>query len=95
MTVRRFLPVAALLVLTATTAPAFAEAPQSNDARRPGEIARERVDSLLHAFDKFVAGLPQYALPEINDHGDIIIRRKTPRPDMPPKKLSESDSTET
>jgi hypothetical protein len=95
MTVRRFLPAAVILAMTATAVPAFAEAPQADEARRPGEIARHGVDSLLRAFDQFVNALPQYALPELNAQGDIIIRRKTPRPDMPSKKLSESDSTET
>jgi len=78
MTVRRFLPVAALLLLTATAAPALAEAPQSGRASRPGQIARQGVDNLLRAFDRFVAELPQYALPELNAKGDIIIRRKNP-----------------
>jgi hypothetical protein len=79
MTVRRFLPAAALLLLTAAAAPAFAEAPPAADARRPGEIARQGVDSLLRAFDQFVATLPRYGLPEITPRGDILIPRKPPR----------------
>lgn len=78
MTVRRFLPVAALLVLTATAAPAFAEATGADTPRRPGEIARERVDELLRSLEKFVAELPRYGLPEITSRGDILIPRKNP-----------------
>lgn len=95
MTVRRFLPAATLLLLTATAAPAFAEAPGADTPRRPGEIARERVDEVLRSLEKFVAELPRYGLPEITEQGDIIIRRKNPDPNMPAKTPSESDSTET
>lgn len=78
MTVRRFLPIAVLLTMTATAVPAFAETPQADEARRPGQIAREGVDNLLRAFDRLVAAIPQYALPEVTERGDIVIRRKNP-----------------
>ena len=46
-------------------------------------------------FDKFVESIPQYAFPEINEQGDVIIRRKNP---SPPRDLREiplgGDSTE-
>jgi hypothetical protein len=81
MTVRRFLPAAALALVAAIAAPAFAEAPAAtaDGVRRPGQIAREGVDNLLRTFDQFVAAIPQYALPEVNAKGDIIIRRKNPQ----------------
>lgn len=89
MTVRRFLPAAVILAAVAAAAPAFAETPQADEAGRPGQIARQGVDSLLRAFDQFVANLPQYALPELNAKGDIIIRRKNP-----PRGLGERPSPE-
>jgi hypothetical protein len=89
MTIRRFLPAAAILALTVAAAPAFAEAPQSDEARHPGQIARQGVDSLLRAFDQFVNALPQYALPELNAQGDIIIRRKNPRAEALEKEFSD------
>ena len=94
MTVRRFLPAAALLLLTATAAPAFAEAPPTAESRRPGEIARERVDEVLRSLEKFVAELPRYGLPEITSRGDILIPRKNPHSDVPRQKSVEPDSTE-
>ncbi len=83
MTVRRFLSAVVFLTLTATVMPAFAEtlAADQGDTRRPGQLARQGMDSVLRAFDRFVGALPQYALPEITDQGDIIIRRTSPRAD--------------
>lgn len=98
MTVRRFLPVSALamafLASTVLTTPAFAEAPRPDTPRRPGEIARERVDEVLRSLEKFVAGLPRYGLPEITAKGDILIPRENPPTDMPAKKSPGSDSAD-
>lgn len=41
---------------------------------------REGVEKLLRAFDLLLGRLPQYAPPEVLENGDIIIRRKPPRP---------------
>lgn len=89
MTVRRFLPAAAIFAISLTAVPAFAEAPQLDGIRSPGQIARQGVDSLLRAFELFVGALPQYALPEISDQGDIIIRRKNPRAEALEKEFSD------
>jgi hypothetical protein len=85
MTVRRFLPAALFALVVLSSLPAAAEPSagplvNQDEARRPGEIAREGIDTLLRAFDQFVAAIPQYALPELNGRGDIIIRRKNPPP---------------
>jgi hypothetical protein len=92
MTVRRFLPAAALALVAAIAAPAFADTPaaDTDSARRPGQIARQGVDNLLRAFDQFVATIPQYALPELNAKGDIIIRRKNPKSEMPQSREMDS-----
>lgn len=92
MTVRRFLPVlavaAALLASSIILAPASAETPGAEKPRRPGEIAREAADHLLRRLDELAAAIPRYALPEITDRGDIIIRRKNPpQPDQRPPEL--------
>jgi hypothetical protein len=99
MTVRRFLPAALFVFAVLSSLPAVAGssagAVANQEDRRLGKIAREGIDSLLRAFDEFVSAIPQYALPEVNGRGDIIIRRKNLHPDMPPKTSSESHSTET
>jgi hypothetical protein len=51
---------------------------------RAEAMAREAVTRLLGAFDAFVQSLPQYDAPEINERGDIIIRRRNPRRDAVP-----------
>jgi len=92
-TVRRFLPVFALLLLTAIALPALAEAPPpADDPRRPGQIAREGVDNMLRALDKFVAELPRYGLPEITAQGDILIPRKNPESRSPSHKAPPSST---
>ncbi|MFN4284025.1 MAG: hypothetical protein ACK4NA_15425 [Alphaproteobacteria bacterium] len=89
MTVRRrlfvALPLLAVLSLAAVAAsvsPARADthsvAPTAEEPRRPGQIARERVDEALRSLEKFVADLPRYGLPQIAENGDIVIPRKNP-----------------
>ena len=55
-------------------APAAAE--ESGELEDPGELARDGVERLLRALEALIHSIPQYELPEINEHGDIIIRRK-------------------
>ena len=40
------------------------------------EMAREAMEQLMHALELFIESIPQYEMPEVNEHGDIIIRRK-------------------
>ncbi|HEY4136790.1 MAG TPA: hypothetical protein VGO34_16425 [Alphaproteobacteria bacterium] len=89
---RRGVSVAAGALLLALSSPALAN--DRPDARRPGEIARDGVETLLRAFDEFAAALPRYALPEINDRGDIVIRRKNPPPPVPELRPSDEDSAD-
>lgn len=77
--------------------PAFAQtpapAPIPPQADSPEAVARDGVAKLLQALKLFVDNLPQYAAPEIDAQGNIVIRRLNPptaRRDTPP--LRESDS---
>ncbi len=40
------------------------------------ELAREAMEQLMRTLKMFMRSIPQYELPEINENGDIIIRRK-------------------
>ena len=40
------------------------------------ELAREAMEQFMRALKMFMQSIPQYELPEINENGDIIIRRK-------------------
>jgi len=50
----------------------------------PGELAREGVTKILQALEKLLQSVPQYQMPEIDENGDIILRRKRPEPPAPP-----------
>jgi hypothetical protein len=48
----------------------------------PSELAREGMAKMLQALNKLIESVPQFQMPEINENGDIILRRKNP-PDAP------------
>ena len=54
--------------------PVLAAAP--SESERAEEMAKEAIEQLLRALDLMIESIPQYELPEINEDGDIIIRRK-------------------
>ncbi len=70
-----FLVLALILVVAA---PASAAEPYPRD-EDPRELALQGLERLMQAFDSFVRTVPLYALPEITEEGDIIIRRLPPR----------------
>ncbi len=61
------------VALTLAT-PAAAEEPSVGEG--PGELAREGIERLMQSLEAFIDMIPQYEMPEINENGDIIIRRK-------------------
>lgn len=68
----------ALPILALTALPASAGPQQEDD---PSRLATEGLDKMVQALEALVRSIPQYEKPEINEYGDIIIRRK--RPDGP------------
>jgi len=60
------------------------------------QLGRTAVESLLQAMREALAAVP-YAMPEVNERGDIIIRRLPPRPDAPrpPTRRTPSGPDET
>lgn len=58
--------------------------PAPDTPAAPGELAREGLAKLLQALDKLIESVPQYQMPEINENGDIILRRKRPYGPTPP-----------
>ncbi len=65
---------AALILAAPAISPAAAEEPSESET--PSELAREGVERLMRALEALIDSIPQYEMPEINEHGDIIIRRK-------------------
>lgn len=87
--------IAAAILFTALLAgPAAAQS--ADDAER---LAGEGLAKILQALGALMKTIPQYAAPEVQPNGDIIIRRLHPE-DEPPQKPKDgddepSDGTET
>lgn len=58
------------------------------------QALREGAEKIMKALELMFRSIPQYAAPEINKNGDIIIRRKRPRP-APRKSPSDEDGAST
>lgn len=71
---------AALLLAAVLAAAPVAARAQGDASVRPETLAREAVETLLKALRAAIAGLPQYAAPEIDADGNITIRRLNPPP---------------
>ncbi len=82
----RALAVASILAGAIVCVPAAVHAqaqPPAEQQDDPGTLAREAVDKLMRALSSAIQNLPQYAMPELNERGDIIIRRLNPRAEKP------------
>lgn len=71
---------AAIALAAALAAAPFAARAQGDASAPPEVLAREAVETLLKALRAAIAGLPQYAAPEIDADGNITIRRLNPPP---------------
>lgn len=70
---------AALLACGMAVAPvADAVAGEQEPGQTPRELLDDATEKMMQALRLMLMAVPQYALPEINDNGDIIIRRIRP-----------------
>jgi hypothetical protein len=83
------------------SAPGFAQSPNAPDApsnqeRSGTELTLEGLAKLMLGLQRMVEELPRYNLPEINENGDIIVRRIDPheRPEQPMPPVSPEESIE-
>ncbi len=84
-----------ILLAIALAAPA-ALAEDHESRERAEEMAREGMERIMRALEMFMGSIPQYELPEVNEHGDIIIRRKRNFEEPEPKAPKEEpDAAET
>ena len=76
---------ALVLALTVPAAPILSVSPVSSawaaEDNSAEQLARLALEQMLKAFEQLLRSIPQYAMPEILDNGDIIIRRIHPRGD--------------
>jgi len=76
----------------ALTAPPLLLAADPPEEETPEFLAREGMEHLMRALKLFIDQIPQYEAPELNDNGDIIIRRKR-RPDGRPVEPDAEDTS--
>lgn len=67
-----------------------AEPAKPPEKETPSEMLKDATRTILRALGLMLQAIPQYETPEILDNGDIIIRRKNPKP--PPEKDSNPDT---
>jgi hypothetical protein len=88
--------VALWLCAGGTEAQAQDQGQTQSERQRAEEMAREGMERILRALNMLMESIPQYELPEVNEKGDIIIRRKNPTPkETAPKRDEEPESTDT
>ena len=88
--------VMALIVPMAFASPAFAQSDKKSTPETPSEMIGEATRTILKAFEIMMRSIPQYEVPEILENGDIIIRRKHPKPEEPaPKPIEPPAKTKT
>ena len=90
---------AALLAATlagASCGPAIAQDQDLSERERAEQMAREGMERIMRALEMLMESIPQYEMPEINENGDIIIRRKRHSDrDEPESSEEEPDAADT
>ena len=101
--IRRIAPalravIAAVVLSLPFAGGALAQDRERTQRERAEEMAREGMETILRSLELLMESIPQYELPEVNDKGDIIIRRKRPGGAEPEKRKTppeEPDATDT
>lgn len=90
----RSLAVAGAFALCLTAGAGTLAAQQSEgEPSRPETDVDGLVEHLLSTLHGLIEAIPEYEMPEINEHGDIIIRRARPerRADEPPEPVETTE----
>ncbi len=74
--------------LAAATGPAAAQTPPAPapQEQTPEALLRSGIENMLRALGLALQNLPHYEMPQVNEYGDIVIRRVNPlkpRPGTP------------
>lgn len=79
---------AAAIILSLAAAPGLAQQPPASDSdmQRIEDSLRKGIENVLRALEALVGSVPLYELPEVQKNGDILIRRKHPKPAPKPAK---------
>ncbi len=86
--------IATAAMMSLASAAAFgAETKPAPDVReRAAEALREGAEKIMRALELMLLAVPQYDMPEVQENGDIIIRRRNPdrREKRPPDRTDET-----
>lgn len=85
---KQIILVSMVTILVGLAQPALAD--EKND--NPEGMAMEGITKLMDALGAFIASIPQYEAPVLNENGDIIIRRKNPEKKQEDPKLEETST---
>ncbi len=80
-----------LIGAVVSTAP---RAAQRDDRAAAEDMAREAIAQLMRALELMIQSIPQYEMPEIEENGDIIIRRKRRTPEPEPREPGHPEAPE-
>ena len=69
--------------------------PPPNAQERAEQALKEGIARIMRALELLIDSVPQYEAPEVLDNGDIIIRRKHPKPPEPKNAPHKDDPTKT
>jgi hypothetical protein len=66
--------------LAAAGTPAAAQTPPSPapQEQTPEALLRSGIENMMRALGLALQNLPQYEMPQVNEYGDIVIRRVNP-----------------
>ncbi len=81
--------------LAAAGVPTTLRAAEADERSRAEDMARGAIEQLMRALELMIDSIPQYEMPEIEDNGDIIIRRKRRRPRSEPGEPDAPEIEET
>ena len=79
--------------IVAATAQERRGPPVAPPEESPEQIARDAIERMMRALSQAIQNLPQYEMPAINEHGDIIIKRKNPPPQPPPRRAPDDENS--
>ncbi|MFC4271188.1 hypothetical protein GQF03_12350 [Sneathiella chungangensis] len=85
---KQIILVSMVTILVGLAQPALADEKNEN----PDGMAMEGITKLMDALGAFIASIPQYEAPVLNENGDIIIRRKNPEKKQEDPKLEETST---
>lgn len=80
-------------LVLALSASSFAAEPE--ESASPQDLARQGMERIIEALQGLMHSIPQYEMPDLDENGDIIIRRKRQPSQRPVEPEPEFDETST